>query len=147
MNLATNALKYGGISTNNGDLLVNWEFTGSGKSKRLQLDWIETSAETISEPEGTGFGSRLIDANIRGELGGTIDRSFRPNGMTGADDHPALTCPRAVARIRSQPLFSSRLATLNSSPPLASNPVARPFRREPIALSCIWNTGPNRKGA
>lgn len=80
--LATNALKYGGISTNNGDLLVNWEFTGSGKSKRLQLDWVETSAETISEPEGTGFGSRLIDANIRGELGGTIDRTFRPNGMT-----------------------------------------------------------------
>ena len=80
--LATNALKYGGISTNNGDLLVNWQFTGSGKSKRLQLDWIETSVETISEPEGTGFGSRLIDANIRGELGGIIDRTFRPNGMT-----------------------------------------------------------------
>ncbi|MBD1549562.1 CHASE domain-containing protein [Roseibium aggregatum] len=80
--LATNALKYGGISTNNGDLHVNWAITGSGKSKRLQLDWIETSAGTIGEPEGTGFGSRLIDANIRGELGGTIDRSFHPDGMT-----------------------------------------------------------------
>jgi len=80
--LATNALKYGGISTNNGDLLVNWEVTGAGKAKRLQLDWIETSAGPIGEPEGTGFGSRLIDANIRGELGGAIDRSFRTNGMT-----------------------------------------------------------------
>lgn len=80
--LATNALKYGGISTNNGDLHVKWEITGSRKSKRLQLDWIETSTETVSEPDGTGFGSRLIDANIRGELGGTIDRSFNPDGIS-----------------------------------------------------------------
>ncbi len=80
--LATNALKYGGISTNEGDLHVYWEINGSGKSRRLQLDWVETSAQPISAPEGTGFGSRLIDANIRGELGGTIDRAFQPNGMT-----------------------------------------------------------------
>lgn len=80
--LATNALKYGGISTHNGKLRVNWDISGSGKSKRLQLDWVETSTKTIGEQEATGFGSRLIDANIRGELGGTIERAFRPDGVT-----------------------------------------------------------------
>lgn len=80
--LATNALKYGGISTNNGDLLVNWEVQRVGKGRRLQLDWIETSAHPVEEPERSGFGTRLIDANIRGELGGSIDRDFRPGGMS-----------------------------------------------------------------
>lgn len=80
--LATNALKYGGISTNNGDLSVSWDIVREGKATKLLLDWHETSAVPPEEPSGSGFGTRLIDANIRGELGGTIERAFPSTGMT-----------------------------------------------------------------
>ena len=35
-----------------------------------------------SEPEKPGFGTRLIDANIRGELGGGIEREFGEDGFS-----------------------------------------------------------------
>lgn len=80
--LATNALKYGGVSTNDGDLAVHWQIIGKGSERKLHLDWIETTVAQIEEPQQKGFGSRLIDANIKGELGGTLERTFRPDGMS-----------------------------------------------------------------
>lgn len=79
--LATNALKYGGLSDDGGDLRIRWAIQGTRKARKLRLDWIETSPVPISEPQDSGFGTRLIDANIRGELGGTLERTFRPEGM------------------------------------------------------------------
>ena len=68
--LATNALKYGSGRTD-----VSWTVTGSGPKRRLRLEWSE-HAETAPDFSRKGFGTRLIDANIIGELGGTIERSF-----------------------------------------------------------------------
>ncbi|WP_293721269.1 CHASE domain-containing protein [Stappia sp.] len=79
--LATNALKYGGVASRDGDLDVHWEILGSGRQRRLRIDWVETSPEPIEAPKGRGFGSRLIDANIRGELGGSLEREFPSTGM------------------------------------------------------------------
>ncbi|WP_417766640.1 CHASE domain-containing protein [Stappia sp.] len=79
--LATNALKYGGLSDDGGDLRIRWEITGRRKARRLRLDWTETSPVPVAPPQDTGFGTRLIDANIRGELGGTLERKFGPTGM------------------------------------------------------------------
>ena len=83
--LATNALKYGGISFGEGDLRISWTVTGRRKHRELQLSWVETSSGPIdtSGPIPTsGFGTRLIDANIRGELGGQLERELRPDGMS-----------------------------------------------------------------
>ncbi|SOC06605.1 CHASE domain-containing protein [Stappia indica] len=83
--LATNALKYGGISFGEGDLHISWTVTGRRKHRELQLSWVETSSGPIdtSGPIPTsGFGTRLIDANIRGELGGQLERELRPDGMS-----------------------------------------------------------------
>ncbi len=73
--LATNALKYG-----NGETDVAWAVRKRGGVQRqLQLTWTE---EATDEPDFSkkGFGTRLIDANIIGELGGTVERSF-DNGV------------------------------------------------------------------
>lgn len=84
--LATNALKYGGISSGEGDLRISWTVTGRRKHRELQLDWVETSSGPIDTPSGptptSGFGTRLIDANIRGELGGKLERELRPDGVS-----------------------------------------------------------------
>ena len=80
--LATNALKYGGIGDSGGDLSVEWIFVGAGDERRLDILWSETSNRTVSEPATVGFGSRLIQASIESELGGTIDRKFSESGMS-----------------------------------------------------------------
>lgn len=79
--LATNAVKYGGISEENGDLCVQWKIQGRGKTKTLVIDWEETSGKKIEQPGESGFGTRLIDANIKGELAGTIERTFKDDGL------------------------------------------------------------------
>ncbi len=86
--LATNAMKYGAMSTDTGRLTIRWKKQGKSKKSRLLIEWIEEFSNTVDAPEHTGFGTRLIDANIRGELGGKIDRAFHANGMTIRIDIP-----------------------------------------------------------
>jgi CHASE1-domain containing sensor protein len=81
--LATNALKYGAGRTE-GKLEISWKVAG-GKRPELKFNWVETlpveKGKQSEQQPGRGFGSKLIDASIRGELGGTISRDFRPNGL------------------------------------------------------------------
>jgi len=80
--LATNALKYGEAASNSSDALrVDWKIATEAKKRQLALRWTETSAHQISPPSKTGFGTKLIDMNITRELGGTIARDYRPNGL------------------------------------------------------------------
>jgi CHASE1-domain containing sensor protein len=101
--LATNALKYGGVASSEGDLDVHWEILGSGRQKRLRIDWIETSPEPVEPPTSQGFGSRLIDANIRGELGGTLEREFPRTGMKVRMVIPVPEGPAARRKRRTAP--------------------------------------------
>ena len=69
--LATNALKYGGLATLHGSLSVRWALLGG----EVTIDWCEFGiAETPSLAPRSGFGTRLININVTGELGGTITR-------------------------------------------------------------------------
>lgn len=86
--LATNAIKYGALSQNEGDLKISWKLDGTGRQKRLILDWVETFNGGAKPPDSSGFGTRLIDANIKGELGGSIDRIFSDDGMSVRIDVP-----------------------------------------------------------
>lgn len=76
--LATNALKYGGAAGKKFMLVVEWAFTPDG---RLALEWRETHARPPQEPERKGFGSRLMEATIRGDLNGAVERVFTPKGV------------------------------------------------------------------
>nr|WP_283776361.1 CHASE domain-containing protein [Stappia sp. WLB 29] len=79
--LATNALKYSGIARGEGDLRISWTLVGKRRHRELQLDWVETSSAPVEPSGSAGFGTRLIDANIRGELGGRLEREHRPDGV------------------------------------------------------------------
>jgi two-component sensor histidine kinase len=76
--LATNALKYGQAGTSPETLKVKWGIEAGGL---LRLIWKETGGLDVRQPAKPGFGTRLIDVNITRELGGTIVRSYRPNGL------------------------------------------------------------------
>lgn len=79
--LATNALKYARVGEDGGSLTVDWTLERAPKGKLLQLTWTEISAHAVEPGTAKGFGTRLIDASIRGELGGHIEREFSGHGL------------------------------------------------------------------
>ncbi|WP_374374450.1 sensor histidine kinase, partial [Tabrizicola sp.] len=83
--LVTNAMKYGGLSTAGSGLDVSWSIRPAAGTEppRLDLDWVEQANIPDAPPaKGTGFGSRLIEASLRGELSGTIEQVFRHDGLS-----------------------------------------------------------------
>jgi len=72
--LATNALKYGALSSPTGRVEVQWSVerqAGNPYPTRVQLSWQERGGPPVAEPETEGFGSRLLRvtaAELRGEL-------------------------------------------------------------------------------
>ncbi|WP_081773932.1 CHASE domain-containing protein [Ahrensia sp. 13_GOM-1096m] len=89
--LATNSLKYGGMSGTENAMQINWKIKKLPKRKRgLSIVWREnfTGEKTETVSAGGGFGTKLINANIVGELGGSFDRSFDEKGMIVKIDVP-----------------------------------------------------------
>lgn len=76
--LATNALKYGALSTPDGWVELHWEHEGDG----LALFWKERGGPPIqSPPTSIGFGTQLIDANAGLPLDGHIERHWQADGL------------------------------------------------------------------
>ncbi|UVF19017.1 PAS domain-containing protein [Microvirga terrae] len=76
--LATNAAKYGCLSCAEGDLAIHWTLQGDD----VDLLWTESGGPTIeSPPTFEGFGTQLSQRSITGQLGGTLDREWRPEGL------------------------------------------------------------------
>ena len=76
--LATNAAKYGALSTPNGCVRVDW----SVADRHLRLDWVETGGPLVAAPARRGFGSQLIEAAINRDLDGSAALAYPPEGFT-----------------------------------------------------------------
>lgn len=74
--LATNAAKYGAYA-GAGAIDVSWRVSDGP----IELQWRERGGPVVSEPLKTGFGSKLIDSVLRGELGGAVEARFAPQGF------------------------------------------------------------------
>jgi PAS domain S-box-containing protein len=75
--LATNAAKYGALSSISGQLEVNWQL----KDGKLLIDWIEKGGPTTKRPSVSGFGTRIILASIESQLRGEAAFDWRPEGL------------------------------------------------------------------
>lgn len=81
--LATNSLKYGAGAVEGGRLAISWSVIRQpGAAHELRFVWDEHTGAPPEQPERRGFGARLIDASIIGELGGSIYRDFHGEGLT-----------------------------------------------------------------
>ena len=76
--LATNAAKYGALSTPNGCVRVDW----SVDARHLRLDWVETGGPAVVAPTRRGFGSQLIEAAVNRDLDGSAALAYPPEGFT-----------------------------------------------------------------
>lgn len=88
--LATNASKYGALSTQAGRLEVHWRAT-TDHARVLELMWRETGGPAVIPPANRGFGSELISASLSGH-GGKAELTFFATGV-----HCDLSLPLASA--------------------------------------------------
>jgi PAS domain S-box-containing protein len=79
--LATNAVKYGALSSPLGRVHVDWKFGGPGGEAALVIDWCELGGPTIEVQPIPGFGSRLLRQIITRELDGQLDLQFEREGV------------------------------------------------------------------
>ncbi len=86
--LATNAGKYGSLSTNTGRVDVCWGSDG----KSLTMSWTEREGPPVSAPKRRGFGTIVMEAMAERSVDGKVDLDYAPSGLTWR-----LTCPAANA--------------------------------------------------
>ncbi|TDH58084.1 PAS domain S-box protein [Dankookia rubra] len=81
--LATNAAKHGALSTPGGRVKVRW-IVGrrKGEDGLLRLRWAEEGGPSVAcPPARRGFGTRVVEATVRGQLGGTVERHWERTGL------------------------------------------------------------------
>ncbi|HEX2527225.1 MAG TPA: CheR family methyltransferase [Geminicoccus sp.] len=80
--LATNAVKYGALTSPKGRIEVSWRFEEREGGRYLVLDWIETGVQLdAAGPQRRGFGTELIERTLAYELGGETGLQFGSNGL------------------------------------------------------------------
>jgi PAS domain S-box-containing protein len=85
--MATNAAKYGALSTGDGRLAVRWALDGA----MLRVDWREQGGPGLAGPPAReGFGRRLARASIETQLGGRIAFDWAAGGLCVTAMVPAL---------------------------------------------------------
>ncbi len=75
--LATNAAKYGALSSPAGKVELTWDLQAGG----LTLQWAETDGPAARPPAAQGFGTRIITASVASQLGGHAVFDWRPEGL------------------------------------------------------------------
>ena len=75
--LATNAAKYGALSQDTGRVTIDWRMKGSA----LTLEWRETGGPLAGKPASEGFGSKIINASIKGQSRGNVTFDWLPEGL------------------------------------------------------------------
>lgn len=75
---ATNASKYGALSTPEGRVDVACAEAG----EQLLVTWTERGGPPVEGEAGAeGFGTMLARATVKGQLGGSIERDWQPEGL------------------------------------------------------------------
>jgi PAS domain S-box-containing protein len=76
--LATNAVKFGALSTDTGRVDLRWRSLPEGG---FELTWTESGGPTVSPPARQGFGATLLDQVTGRELNGSAKVEYRPGGV------------------------------------------------------------------
>jgi PAS domain S-box-containing protein len=88
--LATNAAKYGALSTRKGRVSIRWDRRLNGRPRSdLVLEWQEIGGPPVSAPGNSGYGTSTIRDLIPYEFGGTADLVFAPEGVQCRLELPA----------------------------------------------------------
>jgi two-component sensor histidine kinase len=86
--LATNAGKYGALSTDSGRVDVRWR----SDADSFAISWAERGGPPVRPPDHRGFGSMVIESMVKRTVGGEVELDYGLSGFRWR-----LTCPAANA--------------------------------------------------
>ena len=88
--LATNAAKYGALSTPAGHVDVAWDVTGDTDEggPRFHLRWREIGGPEVRTPSRRGFGSTMIERSLAAYFKGEASIAYPPDGVVFTLDGP-----------------------------------------------------------
>jgi two-component sensor histidine kinase/PAS domain-containing protein len=89
--LATNAVKYGALSSSQGRLSVSWAVNQPPSAGGLRLDWRERGGPLVVHPKDKGFGHVVIKNMIEQAVRGSVELHFAEEGL-----HWSLQAPRGI---------------------------------------------------
>lgn len=91
--LATNAVKFGALSTDQGMVHVHWRTNDDGG---ITVVWAESGGPLVTTPTREGFGATLLSKVTGRELGGEVKIDFLATGVraTLTSDASALAAPK-----------------------------------------------------
>jgi len=87
--LATNAAKYGALSTQQGRVSIRWGQSSNGHRYALVFEWRETGGPPVVAPQKSGYGTSTIRDVIPYEFAGAVDLTFAASGVKCRIELPA----------------------------------------------------------
>jgi PAS domain S-box-containing protein len=87
--LATNAGKYGALSTDTGRVDIGW----GTDAVTFTMSWVERNGPPVSAPKRRGFGTIVTHQMAERSLDGRVDVDYAPSGVTWR-----LSCPATNAQ-------------------------------------------------
>jgi PAS domain S-box-containing protein len=88
--LATNAVKYGALANETGEIAIEWRLDGQRAPPCLHLRWEESGGPPVQAPKRRGFGTRLIERSLALDLEADVDIRFAPTGVICTVDAPLM---------------------------------------------------------
>ncbi len=79
--LTTNSAKYGALSVYGGKVDVAWTIVIDAARRTLNIDWVESGGPPVTEPARQGFGSRLLEFVLPGQIQARTRIEYRPEGV------------------------------------------------------------------
>lgn len=118
--LATNAVKFGALSVETGNVTLRWTTRPDGG---FELTWTEGGGPVVTAPTRHGFGSTLLEQVTGRELNGETQVEYRPSGVTvrlragpqALADRPDVMPEAPVARVTETVATSRGPASLKGS--------------------------------
>jgi two-component sensor histidine kinase len=120
--LATNAVKHGALSVEEGSLSIRWRV----ESGSLIIEWTERGGPAAIKPTRTGFGLRVIKNALERSFAAKVELAYGHDGLTWTArfDLPSIA-PERVMTERQDP-FDLRDAMPPDGEGTGGNPIVRP---------------------
>jgi PAS domain S-box-containing protein len=102
--LATNAAKYGALSSESGKVVIRWSVEPeAANGPRCRLSWQESGGPPVERPTRRGFGSVVIERTVAAALEGTVTLEYAASGLSWLLDFPLThLVPESSATVSAQ---------------------------------------------
>lgn len=94
--LATNSIKHGAFSNDEGKVAVSWDVISNSTGDRIHIHWQEHEGPAVPEPTHQGFGSWVLRRGIAHELDGNVTLDYLAEGVSCLIDIPAPVFHRSL---------------------------------------------------